>query len=83
MQTNMLFALVLLVLLNEIIYFLLIFQGGTREVSILPLSPLVPPNPIKTTAQTPQGFANGVFVCSKNKLLFSELFNTEAKGSLV
>ena len=79
----MLFTLVLTVLLNKINSSLLLFQRGTREVSILPLSPLEPPNPIKTTAQTPQGFANGVFVCSKNKLLFSELFNTEAKGSLV
>jgi len=39
---------VLIVLLNKIISSLLLFQGGTREVSILPLSPLGnPPIPLK------------------------------------
>ena len=61
MQTNMLFALVLIILLNKINSSLLLFQWGTREVSILPLSPLEPPNPIKTTAQAPQGLELRVF----------------------
>ena len=38
MQTNMLFALVLIVLLNKINSSLLLFQRGTREVSILPVA---------------------------------------------
>ena len=41
-------TLVLVILLFKIISYLLDFQGGTREVSILPLSPLrIPPIPLK------------------------------------
>ena len=48
MQTNVLISLVLQNLFNVIISSLLLSQRGTREVSILPLSPLGnPPIPLK------------------------------------
>jgi len=51
-------TLVLAVLLFKIISYLLDFQGGTREVSILPLSPLGnPPIPSKRLLMRRRAFA--------------------------
>jgi hypothetical protein len=42
----------------KIISSLLLLQGGTREVSILPLSPLrIPPNPLKRLLKRRRGYA--------------------------
>jgi len=55
MQTNPLVTLVLIILLNELISSLLPSKGEQGKFRFFPYPPLAPPNPIKTTAQTPQG----------------------------
>ena len=58
MQTNVLISLVLPILFNVIITSLLLSQRGTREVSILPLSPLGnPPIPLKRLLKRRSGYA--------------------------
>ena len=57
-QTNVLILLVLPTLLNVIISSLLLPKGGQGKFRFFPYPPLAPPNPIKTTAQAPQGFFN-------------------------
>ena len=57
MQTNVLISLVLQNLFNVIISSLLLSQRGTREVSILPLSPLGnPPIPLKRLLKRRRAF---------------------------